>query len=49
MQTDAHGGEAPHRTAESNYGFLDGHAETHPFEEVYESRDRNSFMPARVY
>jgi prepilin-type N-terminal cleavage/methylation domain-containing protein/prepilin-type processing-associated H-X9-DG protein len=49
MQTDAHGGEHASPTARSNYGFLDGHAETRTFEEVYESRDRNSFMPARVY
>lgn len=45
MQTHAHGG--PRRTwdARAGYGFLDGHAATHPFREVYTDYDNNRFDP----
>lgn len=49
IQTNAHGGEHASPTAESNYGFLDGHAETRAFEGVYQDRNQNSFMPAKVH
>lgn len=56
VQIDAHGGEetlsdgngsitSGSWLARSNYAFLDGHAETMPFEGVYEGPERNSFDP----
>jgi len=48
VQIDAHGGDALSPGAKSNYGFLDGHAETRAFGGVYADRDKNSFMPMKV-
>jgi prepilin-type N-terminal cleavage/methylation domain-containing protein/prepilin-type processing-associated H-X9-DG protein len=56
VQLDAHGGERTSTDgngnvnfaswqARSNYAFLDGHAETMRFEQVYEGAERNSFDP----
>ncbi|MEL7474019.1 MAG: prepilin-type N-terminal cleavage/methylation domain-containing protein [Planctomycetota bacterium] len=45
VQINAHGGEQGTANAESNYGYLDGHAETRAFEDVYESFNRNQFDP----
>ena len=49
MQTNAHGGEAGSAQAESNYGFLDGHAATHSFGELYRDKDSTNFVPDRVH
>jgi len=46
VQTNAHGGEPGAWEARSNYGFLDGHAETRRFNEVYQSTNRNRFDPS---
>ncbi|MFI4897053.1 MAG: type II secretion system protein [Phycisphaerales bacterium JB059] len=46
MQLNAHGGEQGTWSAASAYGFLDGHAESRAFEDVYTSRTENSFDPA---
>ena len=46
MQLSAHAGEQGTWGAASAYGFLDGHAESRTFEEVYTSRTENSFDPA---
>ena len=45
MQINAHGGEADSPAALSAYGFLDGHVEQLPFEEVYASETENLFNP----
>jgi len=45
METDAHGGKFESWGATSNYGFLDGHAETLQFRDVFTSWDENSFWP----
>jgi len=42
---DKYGGPSKSPRGLSNYGFLDGHAATLPFERVYADRDRNSFNP----
>ncbi|MEM7756191.1 MAG: type II secretion system protein [Planctomycetota bacterium] len=49
MQTDAHGGDEGSANAESNYGFLDGHAATHAFGELYRDKDSTNFVPDRVH
>ncbi len=41
----AHGGPRAAWSSRSNYGFLDGHAETLKFEQVYRAYDRNRFYP----
>lgn len=46
MSTNAHGGPAHSWEAITNYGFLDGHAETRRFREVYTNPSRNNFDPA---
>lgn len=45
VQIDRHGGRKRDWNSISNYGFLDGHAETLKFREVYESVSRNRFNP----
>lgn len=45
VQINAHGGEPGSPTAVSAYGFLDGHAEQAPFEEVYSGLTENLFNP----
>lgn len=45
MQINAHGGEEEDPRAVSVYGFLDGHAEQLPFEEVYLGLGENHFNP----
>ncbi len=42
---DAHGGPARSFRSRSNYGFLDGHAETLTFEDVYTDKETNRFIP----
>jgi prepilin-type N-terminal cleavage/methylation domain-containing protein/prepilin-type processing-associated H-X9-DG protein len=44
-QTNAHGGRAGTWEARSNYAFLDGHAKTLPFRDVYLSISDNNFDP----
>jgi len=46
MQINAHGGKPGTWGARSNYGFLDGHAETRRFSGVYEDNEHNSFDPS---
>jgi prepilin-type N-terminal cleavage/methylation domain-containing protein/prepilin-type processing-associated H-X9-DG protein len=41
----AHGGRARSRSSLSNYGFLDGHAQTLKFKDVYRDRFDNKFFP----
>ncbi|MBL0920658.1 MAG: type II secretion system protein [Phycisphaerales bacterium] len=45
LETNQHGGEARTWAAKANYGFLDGHAATLSFEQVYTDLDRNRFDP----
>jgi prepilin-type N-terminal cleavage/methylation domain-containing protein/prepilin-type processing-associated H-X9-DG protein len=45
VQIHAAGGEPETWEARSNYGFLDGHAETRSFEDVFTDKDTNSFDP----
>jgi hypothetical protein len=49
IETDAHGG--PERTWQSvsNYGFIDGHAETLAFDEVYRSAAEHRFNPLTAW
>jgi prepilin-type N-terminal cleavage/methylation domain-containing protein len=46
MATAAHGGPARAWTAVSAYGYLDGHAETAPFRDVFTNLTQNNFNPA---
>ncbi len=48
MQINAASGELGEMTAESNYGFLDGHVETLSFSAVYQSLEANRFDPKRA-
>jgi prepilin-type processing-associated H-X9-DG protein len=45
VYTWAVGGAKGAATAQSNYGYLDGHATTHAFGEVYVDRTDNRFNP----
>ncbi|MFG0328076.1 MAG: prepilin-type N-terminal cleavage/methylation domain-containing protein [Phycisphaerales bacterium JB037] len=45
VDTNAHGGKPGSRAARANYGFLDGHAETLRFEQVYETWQANQMNP----
>ncbi len=46
LEIHQHGGEPRTWSARANYGFLDGHAETLSFEQVYKNRSINKFDPA---
>ena len=46
MAINIHGGPTRSWEAVANYGFLDGHAETARFKEVYTNLARNNFNPA---
>jgi prepilin-type N-terminal cleavage/methylation domain-containing protein/prepilin-type processing-associated H-X9-DG protein len=46
LATSIHGGRPKSWQARATYGFLDGHAETLPLKDVFESFDRNKFDPA---
>lgn len=48
MQIDQHGGPAQSVKSRSNYGFLDGHAKTLEFGEVFTNFDINKFDPERA-
>lgn len=48
VATGLHGGKARTWEARSNYGFLDGHAETLLFAEVYRTPDLNRFDPTQA-
>jgi len=48
VQINAHGGEAGSWQSRSNWGFLDGHAQTLDFEDVYEDLSHNLFHPHSV-
>lgn len=45
VQIDAHGGPSASLESKSNWGFLDGHAVTANFSEVYIDNTNNSFDP----
>jgi len=45
VQINAHGGEPGSDEAVSNWGFIDGHAETLAFDEVMTDHTRNKFNP----
>jgi prepilin-type N-terminal cleavage/methylation domain-containing protein/prepilin-type processing-associated H-X9-DG protein len=45
MDVAAHGGEVGSPNARANYGYIDGHAETHQFSDVYTSHTDNRFHP----
>ncbi len=45
LQINAHGGEPQGWEAMATYGFLDGHAETLRFRDVFESIYKNKFDP----
>ena len=47
-QSEIHavGGPEADASSRSNYGYLDGHAATHRFDEVYVDPSRNRFIPA---
>jgi prepilin-type N-terminal cleavage/methylation domain-containing protein/prepilin-type processing-associated H-X9-DG protein len=45
MQLHAHGGQPRSWAGVANYGFLDGHAESLPFREVFVDINRNRFDP----
>lgn len=45
LKLHAFGGEPGAWSAQSNYGFLDGHAESLPFSAVYDTDKRNQFNP----
>jgi len=46
VQIDAAGGPTKSAGSKSNYGFLDGHAETARFDEVYQGNQQNKFDPS---
>jgi prepilin-type N-terminal cleavage/methylation domain-containing protein/prepilin-type processing-associated H-X9-DG protein len=46
MQLNAHGTGGPSWEAVANYGFLDGHAESLRFRDVFRSFNQNKFDPA---
>ena len=46
LQIHRHGGPRQNWQSVANYGFLDGHAETLRFRDVFESFQRNRFDPA---
>ena len=45
IEIAVHGGSSDTPKARSNYGYLDGHAETRPFERVYSDFFVNQFFP----
>lgn len=49
LQIDAHGGPPESLESRSNYGFLDGHAATSRFGEVYQGLERNRFDPEAAF
>jgi prepilin-type N-terminal cleavage/methylation domain-containing protein/prepilin-type processing-associated H-X9-DG protein len=49
VQIDAHGGPKRAWASVSNYGFLDGHAATHKFSDLWKSRERQKFWPPFAY
>jgi prepilin-type N-terminal cleavage/methylation domain-containing protein/prepilin-type processing-associated H-X9-DG protein len=46
LEINQHGGEPRTWDARANYGFLDGHAQTCSFREVFVSQTNNKFNPA---
>lgn len=46
LQIDAHGGPPQSWNSVANYGFLDGHAETLRFSDVFRSWEQNQLNPA---
>ena len=48
MALARHGGKQRHASGLANYGFLDGHAETLRFAQVYKDRQHNRFDPGAV-
>lgn len=48
LQINAHGGPPAAADSVSNYGFLDGHAETLPFHRVWTNFNTNRFRPDKA-
>ena len=48
VQIDQHGGPAESFDSKSNWGFLDGHAETLRFRDVFTDLENNKFDPERA-
>jgi prepilin-type N-terminal cleavage/methylation domain-containing protein/prepilin-type processing-associated H-X9-DG protein len=46
LQINAHGGPARAGSSVANYGFLDGHAETRRFSDVFVNLKQNNFDPS---
>ncbi len=46
MEINAHGGPPESEASITNYGFLDGHAETARFDSVFKTHETNKFNPA---
>jgi prepilin-type N-terminal cleavage/methylation domain-containing protein/prepilin-type processing-associated H-X9-DG protein len=49
LQIDVHGGPKRHWQSLANYSFLDGHAESLRFNDVFESFERNKFDPGAAH
>ena len=49
IEIAAHGGKSQSWEARSNYGFLDGHAESRIFRDVYTNLQHNCFDPEVAY
>ncbi|MEX2213960.1 MAG: prepilin-type N-terminal cleavage/methylation domain-containing protein [Phycisphaeraceae bacterium] len=49
LQIDAHGGPAKSPRSVSNYGYLDGHASTHTFDQVWTNININKFRPDKAH
>lgn len=49
LQINAHGGPPESVDARANYGFLDGHAATLRFGDVYQGMERNRFDPETAF
>ena len=48
VQINAHGGPPATNQSRSNYAYLDGHAATESFGQVYEGPERNNFDPEHI-
>lgn len=49
MEIGSHGGPTADWSSKANYGFLDGHASMLSFDRVFESRERNKFLPTAAH
>ena len=49
LELNVHGGPPAAFESVSNYGFVDGHAETLRFEDVWQKKEENLFWPEAEY